>query len=100
MIGDNAQGKSNFLEAIYYSRRFGPSEALATNTVVAFHRTCFGSPALWRRECRRLHRQVAAAFEKKGKRKKVSLDGAEPDRMGDALGRLAAVIFSQPTWSS
>jgi DNA replication and repair protein RecF len=37
---------------------------------------------------------VAAAFERKGKRKKVTVDGTEPERMGDALGKLAAVIFS------
>src|SRR6185295_18916249 len=39
-------------------------------------------------------RSVTAAFQKRGKRKKVTLDGAEPDRLGDALGALAAVIFS------
>ena len=37
---------------------------------------------------------MAAAFERKGKRKKVTVDGVEPDRLGDALGRLAAVVFS------
>jgi DNA replication and repair protein RecF len=38
--------------------------------------------------------QVTAAFERKGKRKKVCVDGAEQERLGAALGRLAAVIFS------
>jgi DNA replication and repair protein RecF len=38
--------------------------------------------------------RVAAAFERKGRRKKVTVDGVEPDRLGDALGRLAAVVFS------
>jgi DNA replication and repair protein RecF len=37
---------------------------------------------------------VTAAFQKRGKRKKVTVDGAEPDRLSDALGRLAAVVFS------
>jgi DNA replication and repair protein RecF len=37
---------------------------------------------------------VAAAFERRGGRKKVSIDGAEQERLGQALGRLAAVIFS------
>jgi DNA replication and repair protein RecF len=37
---------------------------------------------------------VAAAFERRGKRKKVSVNGREVERLGDALGRLAAVIFS------
>jgi DNA replication and repair protein RecF len=38
--------------------------------------------------------EVAAAFEKRGKRKKVTVDGKEPERLGAALGRLSAVIFS------
>jgi DNA replication and repair protein RecF len=38
--------------------------------------------------------EVAAAFERKGKRKKVTVDGSELDKLGDALGRLSAVIFS------
>ena len=37
---------------------------------------------------------VTAAFERNGKRKKVSVNGDEPERLGDALGRLAAVVFS------
>src|SRR5690606_9229912 len=35
-----------------------------------------------------------AAFAKEGKRKKVTVDGTEPDRLGDAIGSLGAVIFS------
>jgi DNA replication and repair protein RecF len=38
--------------------------------------------------------EVAAAFQTRGKRKKISLDGEEPERLGDGLGRLAAVVFS------
>ena len=32
--------------------------------------------------------------QRDGKRKKVLINGEEPDRLGDALGRLAAVVFS------
>jgi DNA replication and repair protein RecF len=38
--------------------------------------------------------EVAAAFQRRGKKKKVTLDGDEPERLGDGLGRLAAVVFS------
>ena len=37
--------------------------------------------------------EVTAAYERKGGRR-VTVDGAERARMGEALGRLAAVIFS------
>jgi DNA replication and repair protein RecF len=38
--------------------------------------------------------EVAAAYERGTKRKKVSVNGCDSDRLGGALGQLAAVIFS------
>ncbi|MCG6988321.1 MAG: DNA replication and repair protein RecF [Gemmatimonadetes bacterium] len=96
IIGDNAQGKSNLLEAIYYLETFRSFRGARDDQLVAFGEGVFrvtgelvavdGSeqPAA----------QVAAAYEKKGKRKKVTVDGVEPERVGDALGRVAAVVFS------
>ena len=94
LIGDNAQGKSNFLEAIYYLETFRSFRGARDEQLVAFHQDVFRVAGTLEDASADGSSQVAAAFEKKGKRKKVSLDGAEPDRMGDALGRLAAVIFS------
>jgi DNA replication and repair protein RecF len=96
LIGDNAQGKSNFLEAIYYLETFRSFRGARDEKLVAFGEDVFRVVATaepgdaddsWPSE-------VAAAFQRTGKRKKVSVDGAEPDRLGDALGRLSAVIFS------
>lgn len=96
LIGDNAQGKSNFLEAIYYleifrSFRGAPDEQLVTFGADVFrvvgNAASSASPD-------RSTAQVTAAFERKGRRKKVCVDGAEQERLGTALGRLAAVIFS------
>jgi len=95
LIGDNAQGKSNFLEAIYYLETFRSYRGAPDEQLVRFGSDVFrvvgdtasvGAPAGVAR--------VTAAFERKGKRKKVCLDGAEQERLGSALGRLAAVIFS------
>lgn len=95
LVGDNAQGKSNFLEAIYYLETFRSFRGARDEQLVAFGEDVFrvvattdgdrekGSPS-----------EVAAAFQRKGKRKKISVDGAEPERIGAALGRLSAVIFS------
>ena len=91
LIGDNAQGKSNFLEAIYYLETFRSFRGARDEQLVAFHQGVFrvaGTLVADRSS------EVAAAFEKRGKRKKVSVDGFEPERMSDALGRLGAVIFS------
>jgi len=93
LIGDNAQGKSNFLEAIYYLETFRSFRGARDEQLVGFGEDVFrvvgsgsrdGGPCV----------EVAAAFEKRGKRKKVTVDGSEADRLGSALGKLAAVIFS------
>jgi len=91
IVGDNAQGKSNLLESIYYLETFRSFRSARDDQLVAFGEDVFrvsggleGDPGV----------EVAAAFQKTGRRKKVTVDGAEPDRIGDALGRLGAVVFS------
>jgi len=95
IIGNNAQGKSNLLEAIYYLETFRSFRGARDEQLVAFGEGVFrvaGTLVPEDGDAREV--QVAAAFERKGKRKKVTVDGVEPDRVGDALGRLAAVVFS------
>ena len=95
IVGDNAQGKSNLLEAIYYLETFRSFRGSRDDQLVAFDEDVFrvvGSLVDDGQAGEGV--EVAAAFERKGKRKKVTVDGAEPERMGDALGKLAAVIFS------
>src|SRR5262245_15044097 len=91
LIGENGSGKTNLLEAIYYleifrSFRGAPDEQLVRFGAEAFHlRGRFeGSGAS----------EVTAAYELRGHRKKVTLNGAEPERLSDALGEVGAVIFS------
>ncbi|SVB74492.1 uncharacterized protein METZ01_LOCUS227346 [marine metagenome] len=96
LVGDNAQGKSNFLEAIYYLETFRSFRGVRDEQLVSFGEEVFrvaGTAASGPLEQGRVA-EVAAAFERKGRRKKVSVDGVEPERLGEALGRLAAVIFS------
>lgn len=95
IIGNNAQGKSNLLEAIYYLETFRSFRGARDEQLLAFGEGVFRvAGALESQEEGARALQVAAAFEKKGKRKKVSVDGVEPERVSDGLGRLAAVIFS------
>lgn len=95
IVGDNAQGKSNLLEAIYYLETFRSFRGARDEHLVAFGEEVFRVAGTLEPESGQDRSvQVAAAFEKKGKRKKVSVDGVEPERVGDALGRLAAVVFS------
>jgi DNA replication and repair protein RecF len=95
IVGDNAQGKSNLLEAIYYLETFRSFRGARDDQLVAFEQGVFRvTGTLVPESTGDRSVQVAAAFERRGKRKKVTVDGNEPDRIGDALGRLAAVVFS------
>lgn len=96
LVGANAQGKSNFLEAIYYLETFRSFRGARDDQLVGFGEDVFrivgeiegGGGESGERV------SLTAAYQKRGRRKKVTVDGVEPDRLSDALGRLAAVIFS------
>jgi DNA replication and repair protein RecF len=96
LIGDNAQGKSNFLEAIYYLETFRSFRGARDDQLVAFDQETFRVVGATEADVDREESgaEVAAAFQRTGKRKKVVVDGSEADRLGEALGRLGAVIFS------
>src|SRR3982751_1243372 len=68
VIGDNGQGKTNLLEAVYYLELF--------------------------RSVRGARDQDLVRFDRPARRRRVRLDGAEPDRLSDALGTLPAVLFA------
>jgi len=94
LIGDNGAGKTNLLEALYClgifrSFRGAPDEQLVRFGAEAFHvRGTFENPAT------SATREITAAYELKGRRKRVTVDGVEPERIGDAIGQVAMVIFS------
>ncbi len=96
LIGDNAQGKSNFLEAIYYLETFRSFRGARDEQLVAFGADTFRVQGTTHPDdgARLRGGVVAAAFQRPGKKKKVSVDGTEPVRLSDALGQLSAVIFS------
>jgi DNA replication and repair protein RecF len=94
VIGLNGSGKTNLLEAIYYleifrSQRGSPDEQLVRFGAEAFHvRGHFADPASAQTA------EVTAAYEARSRTKRVTLDGVLPDRLGDAVGRVRAVVFS------
>lgn len=90
IVGDNGQGKTNFLEAIAYlellrSMRGVRDRDLARFGAAAFHIAAESSGA----EARR----VSVGVERSG-RKRVTLDGVEAQRLTDGLGALPSVCFS------
>ncbi len=96
LVGDNAQGKTNFLEAVYYLQLLRSFRGDRDRELVRFGTTGFHlagviagtGPA-----------EIAVGYERpvsgKGSgRKRARLNGVEPPRLSDALGILPSVIFS------
>jgi DNA replication and repair protein RecF len=110
LIGDNGEGKTNLVEALYYleifrSFRGAPDEQLVRRGAEAFHlRGRFAELAGGAAEGAAESvmpgapggalREVAVGYERRTRRKRVAIDGAEPERIGDALGGVGAVVFS------
>ena len=91
VIGDNGQGKSNLLESIYYLHLLRSVRGARDADVVRFGAAGFHIAA---RTDGGVNHEISAGFERQGKRKRVKLDGAEPERLSDALGALPCVLFS------
>lgn len=94
LIGDNAQGKSNFLEAVYYLETLRSFRSARDDQLVRFGEDVFRIVGTAEGGSDGSATEVAAAFQRRGRRKKVTIDGRESERLTDGLGRLSAVIFS------
>ena len=96
IIGANAQGKSNLLEAIYYLETFRSFRGARMEHLIAFGEDVFrvAGEVVSSNDAGGSTIEVAAAYEGSSRRRRVTIDGAEPERIGDAIGRLGAVIFS------
>lgn len=91
IVGENGQGKSNLLEAIYYLHLLRSVRGARDVDVVRFGAPGFHISA---RTEGGVHHELSAGFERQGRRKRVQLDGGEPQRLSDALGALPCVLFS------
>lgn len=94
IVGENAQGKTNLLEAIYYLETFRSFRGSRDHHLVAFDADFFRIRGRLNGPDKEGIAEVAAAYQIRGKKKKVTVDGQEPERLGDGLGHLAAVVFS------
>jgi len=84
VVADNGQGKTNFLEAIYYLEIFRSFRGAPDEQLVRFGADFFRVEGKLTIEGRT--RTVAAALDRRSRRKKVTIDGQEPERIGDAIG--------------
>jgi len=91
IVGDNGQGKTNLLEAIYYLQLLRSIRGARDIDLVGFGEAAFHLTAT--ADGGRAQ-EIAVGFERSARRKRVRLDGAETPRLSDALGALPSVIFS------
>ncbi len=91
VVGENGQGKTNFLEAIYYLQLLRSMRGARDQDLVRFGGAGFhlGAHVASDRV-----REIGIGFERAGKRKRVRLDGAVCERLGDAVGALPVAMFS------
>jgi DNA replication and repair protein RecF len=94
IIGDNGSGKTNLLEAVHYLEIFRSFRGAADEQLVRFGAEAFHIRGVFddRRTGRSI--EITAAYEPRTRRKRVTIDGVEAVRLGDAIGRLGTVIFS------
>ena len=101
LVGPNAQGKTNLLEAVYYLEILKSFRGASDRQLVRFGDAFFRVEGRVRTQERdrafdgeRPERVVAAAWQREGSRKKVTLDGREPPRLSDAIGQVGVVLFT------
>lgn len=91
LIGDNGQGKTNLLEAIYYVQVFRSARGARDADLVRLGCDAFHIHAAARRD----HwREIGIGFERSTQRKRVRVDGDVVEKLASALGSLPCVMFS------
>ena len=90
ILGANAQGKTNLLEAVYYPVLFRSLRGAADQEVLRFGDSGFRVEA---GVAGAVARTVSASYLAAGRRKRILVDGQEPERMADAVGGWLAVAF-------
>lgn len=87
IIGDNGQGKTNFLEAIYYLVLFRSFRGARDRDLVRFGEAGFFVAG-------DVSPRVTVGYEAASKRKKVTADGAEVKRLTEAVGLVSVVALA------
>ena len=96
ILGDNGQGKTNLLEALYYLVLFRSLRGAKDRELVRFGEVGFfvGGEVAKRNGGDTVSSRITAGYEAAGRKKKVSVDSVAVTRLSDAVGVLLAVPFA------
>jgi DNA replication and repair protein RecF len=90
-LGPNGHGKTNLLELLYYPVLFRSLRGARDAEVAGFGGPGFALTLTLAEGGSR--RELHAGFRAVGRQKHLTLDGAEPERLHDAIGHWLAVAF-------
>ncbi|NNG16446.1 MAG: DNA replication and repair protein RecF [Gemmatimonadales bacterium] len=91
LLGANAQGKTNLLEALYYSVLFRSFRGATDSELARFDGPGFRVESTVMRTGKT--GTIATEFRVAPKRKRIEVDGAESSRLMEAMGHWVAVAF-------
>ncbi|OGG06720.1 MAG: hypothetical protein A3F83_14830 [Candidatus Glassbacteria bacterium RIFCSPLOWO2_12_FULL_58_11] len=91
LIGDNGQGKTNLLEAVYYLTLLKSFRTNLDNECIRFGESYFSLRGAWTEES---GRRESASVGYDGRRKKVVLAGEEKKKVSEAFGVFKSVILT------
>ncbi len=94
IIGPNGSGKTNLVEALYYLEIFRSFRGAADEQLCRFGDDVFHVRGRFEDPLSGRSLEVTAAYDKRRREKRVTVDGVVPDRLGGALGRVGMVVFS------
>ena len=94
IIADNGSGKTNLLEAIYYLEIFRSFRGATDDQLVRFGADAFHIRGIFHDPGADRDLEITVGYEAASRRKRVRIDGVEQPRLVDAIGRVAAVVFS------
>ena len=87
IVGENGHGKTSFIEAMLYCEVFRSCRGAADRELVRFGADGFFLKTV-------ASGSVTAGFDARTKAKKVTVDGAEPERLAEAIGIVRGVVLS------
>lgn len=94
IIGENGSGKTNLLESIWYLEVFRSLRGARDEQLVRFGADGFHLRGRFEKPATGETREVSVGYDARTRRKRVLVDGLETDRLGDAIGHAAVVLFS------
>jgi len=94
VIGPNGSGKTNLVEALYYLEIFRSFRASPDEQLCHFGEDVFHIRGVFRDTANGESVEITAAYDRRRREKRVTVNGAVPERLADALGRIGMVVFS------